>query len=413
MARARTTITELDAGAYEDGISTGGPGARCCRWPTGWTKESPVSGETAVAPVPRQVAQLLAGLLRDAVGLAQRGTAAPADIDTAMRLGAGHPRGPFEVLASLPAEERELLGLPRPVPITTANATPDVCSPAWTGPVGVAGTGHMASGIVEAVARSRRPVRVLARSAPSGDALLRRLAAGLARAVSRGRLDEAGRDDALDRVSVSEDPTVLSDADVVIEAVAEDLDVKATVLARLDSALPTTVPLATNTSSFRVADLRPYVSPARPVLALHFFNPAQVMKLVEVVVPDDVPGAAELRTTACAWVLALGKVPVTCGDRRGFVVNRLLIPYLNDAVRLHESGLSTAEVDDLMTTGAAHPMGPLALIDLIGLDVTVAALDSMAAVEDDPRIRPTRLLRELAAAGRLGRKTGAGFHTYT
>ena len=217
----------------------------------------------------------------------------------------------------------------------------------------------------------------------------------------------------LDRVSVTEDPADLADADVVIEAVAEDLDVKAAVVSRLDSSLPSTVPLATNTSSFRVADLRVFVSGPRPVLALHFFNPAQVMRLVEVVVPDDVLSADDLRSTATAWARDLGKTPITCADSRGFVVNRLLIPFLNDAVRLHEEGRTADEVDDLLKTGAGHPMGPLALIDLIGVDVTIAALESMAAVEDDPRLSPASTLHGLAATGRLGRKTGAGFHNYS
>jgi 3-hydroxybutyryl-CoA dehydrogenase len=235
----------------------------------------------------------------------------------------------------------------------------------------------------------------------------------LDRAVARGRLDEAGKADVLGMVRVGVEAADLSNVDVVVEAVAEDLDAKSVVFSHLDDVLPPSVPLATNTSSFRVGDLRPFVRSQRPVLALHFFNPAQVMKLVEVVVPDDQPGAGDLRAAADAWARGLGKTPITCADSRGFVVNRLLIPFLNDAVRLHEAGHSVAEVDDLLRTGAGHPMGPLALIDLIGIDVTIAALESMAAVEDDHRIQPAIALRDLAAVGRLGRKTGAGFHTYS
>ena len=358
------------------------------------------------------VLPLLSGLLRDALLLAERGTATPGDIDTAMRLGAGHAAGPFEVLAVMTPAERAALGL-SPAPLAVASPDADSTSRrTWSGPVGVSGTGHMAGGIVEAVARSGRPVRVLARSDASGARLLGRLTGSLDRAVSRGRLDEADRADILGRVSVVGEAGDLADADVVIEAVAEDLDAKAEVISRLDAALPTSVPLATNTSSFRVADLRLFVGGPRPVMALHFFNPAQVMKLVEVVVPDDVAGADDLHATAAAWVRDLGKTPVACSDSRGFVVNRLLIPFLNDAVRLLADGRSVDEVDDLVRTGAGHPMGPLALIDLIGVDVTVAALESMAAVEDDPRIRPAPPLLALASAGRLGRKSGAGFHTY-
>ena len=371
----------------------------------------PSAVESATTPSP-DVVPVLAGLLRDAVLLAERGTATPEDIDTAMRLGAGHPAGPFAVLASLSAPARAELGLrPPPRPDRPPVVPPSGTSGSWTGPVGVVGTGHMAGGIAEAVARSGRPVRVLGRSAASGEALRSRLAAGLDRAVSRGRLDEAGRDDVLGRVRVGVEAADLSDVDVVVEAVAEDLAVKTAVLARLDDVLPPDVPVATNTSSFRVGDLRPFVR-RRPVLALHFFNPAQVMALVEIVVPDDVPGADDLRATADAWARDLGKTPITSADARGFVVNRLLIPFLNDAVRLLETGCGAQEVDDLLRAGAGHPMGPLALIDLIGLDVTIAALESMAAVETDPRLSPAAPLRDLAAAGRLGRKTGAGFHTY-
>ncbi|WP_171057987.1 3-hydroxyacyl-CoA dehydrogenase family protein [Modestobacter altitudinis] len=367
-----------------------------------------------VAPPSPPALDALSGLLRDAVLLAKRGTATPADIDTAMRLGAGHPTGPFTLLAGMTADQQRGLGLPgQQLPETSAPDELPAADTGWTGPVGVVGTGHMAGGIVETVARSGRPVRVLARSQASGDGLRARLTASLDRAVSRGRLDEEGRADVLARVWVTTEPAALAGSDVVVEAVAEDLDVKVSVAHQLDAQLPASTPLATNTSSFRVADLRPFVSAGRPVIALHFFNPAPVMKLLEVVVPDDVADAGALRATASSWARGLGKTPISCADSRGFVVNRLLIPFLNDAVRLHEDGLPVAEVDDLLRTGAGHPMGPLALVDLIGVDVTVAALESMAAVEDDPRISPAATLRELAAAGRLGRKTGAGFHTYS
>ncbi|WP_198597819.1 3-hydroxyacyl-CoA dehydrogenase family protein [Blastococcus atacamensis] len=367
---------------------------------------------TVAAPSSPDVLAVLTGLLRDAALLVERGTATPADVDTAMRLGAGHPAGPIEVLSALPPEDRDRLDVVRPAEPTGTTVTDEATAGAWTGPVGVVGTGHMAVGIVEAVARSGRPVQVLARTSASGARLLGTLGRSLDRAVSRGRLDEAGRQDVLDRVSVTEDPAGLTGTDVVIEAVAEDLDVKAAVVGALDGALPSSVPLATNTSSFRVSDLRPFVGGERPVLALHFFNPAQVMKLVEVVVPDDVEAADGLRAAATAWAREIGKTPIRCADSRGFVVNRLLIPFLNDAVRLHESGVPVEEVDALLTEGAGHPMGPLALVDLIGLDVTVAALESMAAVEDDPRIAPAEALHNLVAAGRLGRKTGGGFHSY-
>jgi 3-hydroxybutyryl-CoA dehydrogenase len=341
---------------------------------------------------------LMAGLMADARRLADRGIARPSDIDLAMRLGAGHPRGPFELGGASPGLEADGTAAPPGV--------------AWTGPVGIVGSGHMAVGIAEAVARSGRTVRMVARSGPAAEDARSRVAGSLDRAVSRGRLDAAAAGEVLDRLTVATDTAVLVGTDVVVEAVAEDLDVKRAVVADLDHLLPVAQPIATNTSSFRVVDLADSVRAARPLLALHFFNPAPVMRLVEVAVPADRQVGEALTAAAQRWVRDLGKTPVVCADRRGFVVNRLLIPFLNDAVRLHERGVAAADVDELMRSGAGHPMGPLELIDLIGLDVTVAALDAMAAVEEEPRLRPAALLRALAAEGRLGRKSGSGFHVY-
>jgi 3-hydroxybutyryl-CoA dehydrogenase len=199
------------------------------------------------------------------------------------------------------------------------------------------------------------------------------------------------------------------DADVIIEAVAEDLRVKQTVLAQIDQRARSGAVLATNTSSYRVADVMDDVSPQRRTLALHFFNPASVMKLVEVV-----PGRASESVVdpAIAWVHSLGKTPVRSADTRGFIVNRLLIPYLNDAARLRERGRAIEDIDAAMTGAPALPMGPFALLDLIGIDVTVAALRSMAEAEpDDDRLVPASILTRLVAEGRLGRKSGAGFYS--
>ncbi len=206
-----------------------------------------MTSSAAVAAPPSSAAlEVLSGLLRDAVLLAGRGTASPADVDTAMRLGAGHPAGPFEVLASLGPGRRSSLGLPGALPeAPTSGPTAAPADGGWTGPVGV-----------------------LARSEGSGARLLGTLGKSLTRAVSRGRLDEATRAEVFGRVSLTHDAAALAGSDVVIEAVAEDLAVKAAVLGAVDAALPPSLPLplATNTSSFRVGDLRPSVPSGRPVL---------------------------------------------------------------------------------------------------------------------------------------------------
>ncbi|MFF0148427.1 3-hydroxybutyryl-CoA dehydrogenase [Amycolatopsis sulphurea] len=354
--------------------------------------------------------RLLRGMLADAVSMLRSGFATAQDIDTAMRLGAGHPVGPLTVLRDLDAFDREALGLSE-VPATEApDVTATSAAKAWWGTVGVVGTGTMATGIAEAIAASGTPVRVLARSVPARERLHAAVAASLARAVKRGRrqADEADRIRA--RVHCVLDAAALADCAVVIEAVAEQLDVKREVCARLDAIVAPGTPIATNTSSFRVAELAA-VAPERPILALHFFNPAPAMKLVEVVVPEG--GSRALATVGAAWTTAIGKTAIHCGDQRGFLVNRLLIPYLNDAARRFDEGdVTPAELDEAMTTGAGHPMGPLALIDLIGADVTAAALSAMAEAYPDSRLVPAASLRRMIEAGHLGKKTGQGFYLY-
>ena len=339
--------------------------------------------------------ELLGRYYSDADRLVNRGVASALDVDLGMRLGAAFPAGPFEA--------RNLA----PPAAPTSRSTAD--SP-WS-EVSIVGAGHMASGIAEAVARGGSAATVVGRTAASIDRSRAAITANLDRSVGRGRLsaqDAAAIADRIDFVSSIAD--IPEDSDVIVEAVAEDLRVKQGVLAQIDQvARPSTV-LATNTSSYRVAEVMSDVSPQRRTLALHFFNPAAVMKLVEVV-PGR--GSESVVDPAIAWVHSLGKVPVRSADTRGFIVNRLLIPYLNDAARLHESGCSVDEIDTAITGTPALPMGPFALLDLIGLDVTVAALSSMAEAEPhDERLVPAAVLTRLVAEGRLGRKSSAGFYTH-
>lgn len=370
----------------------------------------PVSGAEDWEPALR----LQAGLLRDAVAMSKRDRLTPAVIDLAMRHGAGYRNGPFAAIRDLPAERRDVLVAAgdehAAVPVDSADSQPLDSEHAWRGDVGVVGTGLMAAGIVEVIARSGRAVTVLGRSQSSLDALRARVTKSTDRAVAKGKLDAETAGSVHARIRGALNDAELAEAGLVIEAVTENLDIKQALAERIDAALPANVPLATNTSSYRVAEVCARVDPARPILALHFFNPAPLMTLLEIALPKGADRS--LADTASRWGRDLGKVVVEAADRRGFIVNRLLIPYLNDASRACQAGAPARVVDDLMTNEAGHPMGPLALIDLIGLDVTVATLSSMAEAESDPRLAPSELLVDLVSEGRLGRKSGVGFHQY-
>ena len=350
--------------------------------------------------------ELMSGMIADAVMLVREHRATAAAVDIAMQLGAGYPKGPLAILAERGAEHGELFGSDA---IDTARRAVVTNAPDWTGPIGLVGTGTMAGGIAEAIAKSGRKVMVLYRSEASYEAMIMRIARSLARSVEKGRFTAADSDQYISNIAMTNDSRQLADCDVVIEAVKEDLDTKRRTFAMLDAALPKTIPFATNTSSYRVADIADVVED-RAVFAMHFFNPAQAMKLVELVFPDGTDEA--LQQLADGFVRAIGKTPVECADRRGFLVNRLLIPFLNDAVRTHERGVSVQEIDRVMVEEMEHPMGPFALIDMIGLDVMISALESMEATESDPRIAPAETFHNLVAQGHLGRKSGRGFYEY-
>jgi 3-hydroxybutyryl-CoA dehydrogenase len=331
---------------------------------------------------------LISGLLSDARRMSESEFASPRDIDVAMRLGAGYPMGPFELTDAELFGEKEI----------AADANP------WPGSIGVVGTGHMATGIAEAIARAGQPVVLGGRSAASVSAALEGIASRLGTSVARGRDTEEGAAEVRSRIRGTTEFGELASSPVVIEAVVEDLATKQDLFALLDATLPRSVRLATNTSSFRLTEVVDGVGAGRATLALHFFNPAPRMRLVEIVTGD-----AALMAEAANWVRTIEKVSVVSGDQRGFIVNRLLIPYLNDSVRELERGATVEQIEHVATAELGQPMGPLALIDLIGIDVTVAALSSMSQQDPDPRLRPASTLERMLAAGILGRKSGSGF----
>jgi 3-hydroxybutyryl-CoA dehydrogenase len=211
------------------------------------------------------------------------------------------------------------------------------------------------------------------------------------------------------RLRVTTDPNDLADCDVVVEAIVEEVEPKGELLGRIAEACPN-ADLATTTSSLSIAEIAAASGTAERLFGLHVFNPVPRMKLVEVCIPD---GAAAAREKALAWCAALGKTAVEVPDQAGFVVNRLLFPFLFDAVRLIErTGMEPGEVDTCMKLGAGHPMGPLALLDFVGLDVSKAIGDALYADSEEPTHKPPGLIEEMVGEGKLGRKSGAGFYAY-
>lgn len=280
--------------------------------------------------------------------------------------------------------------------------------------LGVVGCGLMGSGIAEVAALGGLDVLVAESSPEAVRSGRRRVEASLDRGVRRGKITEAARDAAVARLAYTADLDGMADRQFVIEAVAENREVKTGVFVALDRVVtdPEAV-LATNTSSLPVIDLA--VSTQRPaqVIGLHFFNPVPVQALVEVIPALTTSPDTVLRTRAFVSE-HLGKEIVQASDRSGFVVNALLVPFLLSAVRMVDSGSARAEdIDRGMELGCAHPMGPLRLLDLIGLDTAQAVAESMYEEYKEPLYAPPALLRRMVAAGRLGRKTGQGFYDYT
>ena len=277
--------------------------------------------------------------------------------------------------------------------------------------VGVLGSGIMGSGIAEVVAGAGSTVIVRSRSQATADAMLAALEKSLERQVEREKRTREDADALRSRVSATTRLTDLSDCDFVIESVVEDLDVKRALFNELNHIINPEAILATNTSTLSVVELAMETSRPERVCGVHFFNPAPAMSLVEVVRP--LCASDETIDAVTAFVVACGKDPVHVKDQAGFVVNALLFPYLNNASRLLDQGVATKEgIDTAMKGGCGFPMGPFALLDLVGLDTSLAILNALHAEFADPNFAPAPLLRRMVSAGQLGRKSGVGFYDY-
>jgi 3-hydroxybutyryl-CoA dehydrogenase len=278
--------------------------------------------------------------------------------------------------------------------------------------VGVVGGGLMGSGIAQVAATAGFPTRLREVTSALATQARGRVEKSLAIGVSKGKVTSAQRDDTLGRLAVGTDISEIASCDIVIEAVVEDLAVKVALWQEIDREAPPHTIFASNTSSLTIVGMA--VGSGRPdrVVGLHFFNPVPLMALVEVVRAITTSEASvEAATT---FVRRLGKQPIAARDTSGFVVNRLLIPYMLDAIRAVETGVaSVADIDTGMRLGAGHPMGPLTLLDFVGLDTTFRIAEIMYAEFREARFAPPPLLRQMVTAGLYGRKSGKGFYDYS
>jgi 3-hydroxybutyryl-CoA dehydrogenase len=277
--------------------------------------------------------------------------------------------------------------------------------------LGIVGSGIMGSGVAEVAARAGMTVVLRSRKQETADAVVAALGRSLAKQVERGKLDESEAAAVSGRVSATADLEALADCDLVIESIVEDLETKKHLFSELDRLVKDGAVLATNTSTLPVVEMAIATNRPELVCGIHFFNPAPAMSLVEIV--RTLLSSKETIAEAKAFAEACGKSPVVVEDRAGFIVNGLLFPYLNNAVRMLENRTASRDdIDAAMTGGCNFPMGPLALLDLVGLDTSLAILDALYTEFRDPNYAAVPLLRRMVAAGHLGRKSGQGFYDY-
>jgi 3-hydroxybutyryl-CoA dehydrogenase len=398
---------------------------------------------------------LLFGYLNHAVSMYEARYASREDIDAAMRFGCGYPMGPlalldligldtaYEILDTMYKQGRDRLHAPAPIlkQMVTAGMlgrktgrgfytyeapdSPVVVSDALTpsaddkpqlrheiAKVGVVGTGTMATGIVEVFAKAGFDVVYVGRSEGKVDGVRASIEKSLDKAIQRGKLEESAKGEVLGRLTGSTSLDDLAGVDIVVEAIAEDLKIKTVLFENLDEICKPGAILATTTSSLPVISLAKVTKRPQDVIGMHFFNPAPIMKLVEVV--STVSTSDEVAETVRTLCDRVGKVAVSCGDRAGFIVNALLFPYLNDAVKMLEAHYADADdIDTAMKYGCALPMGPFELLDVVGNDVSLAIQRELYLEFREPGFAPAPLLEHLVTAGYLGRKTKRGFRDYT
>ncbi len=397
--------------------------------------------------------QLLFPYLNQAVSMVEDGYATKEDVDAAMRFGAGLPMGPIAltdligmdtflgIMNAIHAQHDDVRFAPRPIlgqlqaaefvgrktaqgfysyaePGSSKMVSDGAARPPadpklvadWS-TVGGIGTGTMASGIVEVCAKAGFDVVVRGRSPEKAEAVVTKVSRSLKRMVDKGRMSQEAADDTLGRITPTAALEDLAPSDVVVEAVAEDLDIKRELFEALAPILKPEAVISTTTSSLPVIECAMVTASPERVVGLHFFNPAAIMKLVEIV--TTVRSDPKVVEQARAFVDRIGKVGVLCGDRSGFIVNALLFPYLNDAVKMLESHYATAEeIDTAMKLGCGYPMGPFQLMDVVGLDITLAIIERLKEEFRQPSFEPAPLLRHLVEVGFLGRKAGRGFYVY-